>query len=75
MSFRVGDEVAILPFKSAAPDQTIALGIVRRIGEVFIELDDGRMYATIGLHGLNTKGTIESVTDAHRAAIQERAAV
>jgi hypothetical protein len=70
MEFNVGDEVALLPYPLAAPQKTLAIAIVQHVGEVFIQLNDGHMYAAVGLRGLNTTGTIVPATDAHRSAIQ-----
>jgi hypothetical protein len=48
----IGDEVAILPSTDATPAEVIEIATVARINRVYIELEDGRCYATIGGHCL-----------------------
>jgi hypothetical protein len=69
MNIKVGDEVAILPRLGAAADEVLGILKVRHVGPVFVEVTDGRMYATLGLLGLNTDGCIAEVTDEHRQAL------
>jgi hypothetical protein len=67
-----GSEVAVLRHLSDRPSQVLELATVRHAGEVFIELVDGRKFATIGGIGLNTSGVIIYARDEHRVAIRKR---
>ena len=72
MQIKVGDEVAILPRAGALASDAIDLANVHSVKSVLIQLQDGRMFATIGLKGLNTPGTITLATDEHRQAVMAR---
>jgi hypothetical protein len=69
-----GDEVAVLPNPSASANDVIEIVRVRYVGEVYIELPDGRMFATIGGNGLNADGAIVPANPEHRAALAKRRA-
>lgn len=62
-------EVAILPHHAAAPSEVLEIATVQHAGDVFVQLADGRMFATIGGAGLNTSGHIVVATDEHRQAL------
>jgi hypothetical protein len=64
-----GDEIAILPHLRSSPSEVLGIAKVTHAGELFIKVEDGRMFATSSGLGLNTHGCIEFVTDAHRAAL------
>ncbi len=59
-----GDEVAVI----TASGQVLAVQRVHYVGSVFVELEDGRRFATIGGFGLNNQDHIELATNAHRQA-------
>jgi hypothetical protein len=66
----VGDEVAVLPSASALPSQVLHLATVRYSGDVYVQLEDGRMFASLGGIGLNTSGCIVPAGEEHRAALR-----
>jgi hypothetical protein len=72
-----GDDVAILPTSQSPATEVLEIATVRFVGGVYIQLTDGRMYATIGGKSLGSKDTgyIVPATDAHRAALKPKAAV
>jgi hypothetical protein len=67
-----GDEIAILPHMRAQPSEVLGIAKVTHAGELYIKLNDGRMFATTGGRGLNTIGYVAVVTDAHRAALNRK---
>jgi hypothetical protein len=70
-----GDEVAVFKTLGALPGELLEIATVRHGGPVFIELTDGRMFATLGGVGLNTNGCIAPATSEHRAALRKLAAL
>ena len=71
-SLEDGDEIAIMPRVGALPCEVLGIAIVTHAGEVFIEIEDGRMYATSSGKGLNNSGCIAMITHEHRAALANR---
>ena len=71
---QVGDEVAMLPFALAAPSETLEIARILHATPVYIQLTDGRMFATIGGKSLlsSQKAVIVPATDEHRAVVAER---
>jgi hypothetical protein len=67
-----GDEIAILPRSRALPSEVLGIAKVIYAGELFIEVDDGRIFATSTGLGLNNLGSLAIVTDWHRAALAGR---
>ncbi len=67
-----GQEVAILPHCEASPDEVLEIAAIQYAGPVYIQLADGRMFATIGGNGLDTAGCIVLATDEHRAALADK---
>jgi hypothetical protein len=72
MRIKDGDEVAILPRRGASPTDVQGIERVLHAGPTFIQLDDGRLYSTMGLLGLNTNGCIAPATDEHRNWLMRR---
>jgi hypothetical protein len=68
-----GHEVAIMPNRTSRPADVLEIAKVHRVGAVFIQLIDGRMFATIGGRGLNTGGYLVPLTDSHRDAMLAKA--
>jgi hypothetical protein len=68
-----GMEVAIVPRRTSPPADAWEIATVLRVGQVYIQLTDSRMFATIGRVGLNTGGYIVPATDEHRAALLAKA--
>ncbi len=52
--------------------EVLEIATVQRAGPVFIQLTDGRMFATLGGMGLNCTGCLVEATDEHRAALKNR---
>jgi hypothetical protein len=71
MLVKQGDEVAILPSPEALPSQALKIVTVRFSGDIYVELDDGRMFASLGGLGLNTSGCIVPAREEHRAALRK----
>ena len=67
-----GTEVAILQAANSLPTEVLEIATVQRAGPVFIQLTDGRMFATLGGMGLNCTGCLVEATDEHRAALKNR---
>jgi hypothetical protein len=67
-AFKSGEEVAV----TSATGHTVELATINHAGPVFVQLTDGRMYATSDGVGLNTNGYIVAATDEHRAALADR---
>jgi hypothetical protein len=65
-------EVAVMPSDAAPPNQVLEIATVLHAGPVFVQLQDGRMFATIGGAGLNTSGCIVLATSEHRTALEAR---
>jgi hypothetical protein len=67
-----GDQVAILPAKNSPARDVLEVATIKRIGEVYLELEDGRIYATIGGKSLVSKRLTYAVpaTDEHRSPLQ-----
>jgi len=70
MSIEIGDEVAVLPRAGAPASAALDIGVVIHAGPVFIQIADGRTFATIGGDGLNNHGWIVPATEAHREALK-----
>jgi hypothetical protein len=43
-----GDELAIMPAENSPAADVLEIATIHYIGNVYLELTDGRMYATIG---------------------------
>jgi hypothetical protein len=69
---QVGDEVAVIPRADSAPSETIEITTVAFATSVFVQLADGRMFATIGGKCLGSEGYIVPATDEHRAALKRK---
>ncbi len=67
-----GDRVAILPAKDSPARDVLEVATIRYIGEVYLELEDGRIYATIGGNSLvaNRRTYAVPATDEHRSALR-----
>jgi hypothetical protein len=72
---RIINEVAVLQHHGLLPDQFLEIAKVAHSGEAFIQLADGRMYATLGGAGLNTNTCISLAVEEHRAAMKEKMAL
>ena len=72
--FNLGDQVAILPHPDSPPSETIEIATIHTAGQVFVQLTDGRTYASIGGKSLNATITtyIVPATNLHRAAWQAK---
>ncbi len=64
-----GDEVAILPHNLASPSEVSEIAIVQHAGPLFIQLQDGRRFATLGGAGLNCSGCLVEAGTEHREAL------
>jgi hypothetical protein len=64
------DEVAVLQHCGLLPDQVLEIAKVAHSGEAFIQLADGRMYATLGGAGLNANTCISLAVEEHRTAMR-----
>jgi hypothetical protein len=73
MSIRADDEVAVLPSATAVPSEVLEIATVTHAGPVFIQIEDGRMFATLGGMGLNNHCYIVAVRQEHRRALGEHA--
>jgi hypothetical protein len=67
MPINKGSEVAVM--KDGAITE---IAVVSHAGSLYIELTDGRKFASIGGTGLNTTGSIEEAHDGHRQALTRR---
>jgi hypothetical protein len=69
-----GDPVAILPFNDAPAESVIAISTVRIANNIFVQLTDGRIYASIDGRGLTptSEGCIVPATDEHRKALMAK---
>jgi hypothetical protein len=67
-----GDPVAILPAKDSPARDVLEVARIKRIGEVYLELEDGRIFATLGGKSLVAKRLTYAVpaTDEHRSALR-----
>ncbi len=65
-------EVAVMPYQDAPCVEVLEIAGVQRVGLVYVQLDDGRTFATIGGGGLLTTGCIVPATDEHRAALDAK---
>jgi hypothetical protein len=66
-------QVAVMPYDAAPADEVLEIADVKHVGLVFVQLEDGRTFATIGGAGLlYTSGCIVVATDEHRAALHAR---
>ena len=65
--------MAILPRRNSPPADVWEIATAHHVGPVYIQLIDGRMFATLGGGGLNTGGYIVPATDEHRAALVAKA--
>ena len=72
MPLKAGDEVTILPGAGAQPSEVLEIGRLHHAGPVFLQLADGRMFATIDGAGLNCGGCAAPATDEHRAALKAK---
>lgn len=70
---KIGDEVAVMPAVYSPPQEVIDIAKVTYAGEIFVQLSDGQLFATIGGRGLDNKWQLALVTEAHRLALQRRA--
>ncbi len=66
-------DVAILPRRTSPPADVWEIATVLHVGPVYNQLTDGRMFATIGGIGLNTRGYLVPATEEHRAALLSNA--
>ena len=71
-SLAPGHEVAVMPHCTAPPAEVLEIVPVQHAGPVYIQLIDGRTFATIGGIGLDTAGCIVPVTDEHRTALADK---
>lgn len=69
-----GDYVAILPDPTAPAHRVLEIAHVLFAGNFYVQLIDGRMFATIGGQSLNGKRKtyIVPATDEHWAALRAR---
>ena len=72
MSMRNDAEVAVLPSTSAMPSEVLEIATVTHAGPVFVQLADGRMFATLGGMGLNNHCCIVAAREEHRIALAKR---
>jgi hypothetical protein len=71
-AFKSGEVVAVLPHGTSPTGDPLEIAAITRAGSVFVELSDGRRYATRGGTGFNTNGYIIAATDEHRATFNGR---
>ena len=71
---KAGDEVAIMPAADAPPADVLEIATVIHAGSVYLQIGDGRMYATIGGKSFGSKsdGFAVPATDAHRRALRQK---
>jgi hypothetical protein len=68
-----GDEMAIMPRANSRTSEVLEIAAVVYIGRVFLQLADGRMYATIGGKSLfSNKGYAVAATEEHRAPLNAK---
>jgi len=72
MAIKIEDEVAILPSTTALPSEVSEIATVTHAGPVFVQVADGRMFATLGGMGLNNHQCIVAVRHEHRVALERR---
>jgi hypothetical protein len=65
-------EVAVMPRQGAPTHEVLEIANVKHVGPVYVQLDDGRTFATIGGAGLLTTGCIVPVTDELRQAFEAK---
>lgn len=75
MSIKIEDEVAVLPSASAMPSEVLEVTTVTHAGPVFVQLADGRMFATLGGMGLNNHCCIVAAREEHRIALAKRSRI
>jgi hypothetical protein len=70
-----GDEVAILPHPQASAAELIEISKVASVNDIFVQLLDGRRYATIGGKSLLCREVsyLVPASDEHRAALRKSA--
>jgi hypothetical protein len=70
-SIKPGDEVAIMPSATSPSGDVLEIARIAVASAVYIQLDAGRMYATIGGKSLLAKPVtyIVPATDVHREAL------
>jgi hypothetical protein len=66
--------VAVMPSLSSPEEDVIEIMAVLLAGSVYVQLMDGRMYATIGGRSLGARKVtyIVPATDGHRAALRTK---
>jgi hypothetical protein len=71
MHFKVGEEVAILPTTESPPADTLEICVLSHVGPVYVQTQDGRLFATIGGISLlsDRKRAIVPATDSHRESL------
>lgn len=52
LELAIGTEVAVMRSLSAAPEEILAIARISYAGPVFVQLDDGSLFATLGGTGL-----------------------
>ena len=62
-----------MPRRTSLPADVWEIATVLRVGQVYIQLTDSHMFATIGSVDLNTRGYIVPATDEHCAALLAKA--
>ncbi len=69
-----GSYVAIMPSESSPAADVLEIAAVMLAGNVYVQLMDGRMFASIGGKALNTSKVsyIVPATDEHWAALRQR---
>ena len=69
-SIKPGDEVAIMPSTTSPCGDVLEIARIVTVNAVYIQIEAGRMYATIGGKSLLTKAVtyIVPATDVYRAA-------
>lgn len=69
-----GSYIAIMPSELSPAADVLEIASVMLAGRVYIQLFDGRMFATIGGKSLNAKQVsyIVPATDEHRAALRAK---
>lgn len=71
MKIHNGDEVAVLKQPCDLPSDVVKIGVVQHAGPLYIQLQDGRVFAALGGIGLNTSECIVPVREEHRAALRK----
>jgi hypothetical protein len=72
-----GSHVAIMPSATSPAVEVLEIAAVMMAGNVYVQLMDGRMFATIGGKSLSGRKLLYIVpaTDEHRAALSEKAKI